>query len=83
MSRQPLEKLHFLYENLMPNNFRKTTVLKTLTSQAIAYSSRPIEYETLVDEMFSGSLHVKSGWVGPVWWPIIIIEKLTGNACFI
>ena len=50
----------------MPNNFRKTTLLKTLTSQAIAYSSRPIEYETLVDEMFSGSLRVKSGWVGPV-----------------
>ena len=38
----------------------------TLISQAIAYSSRPIEYETTVDEMFSGSLHVKSGWVGPV-----------------
>ena len=50
----------------MANNFRETTVLKTLTSQAIAYSSRPIEYERLVDEMFSGSLHVKSGWVGPV-----------------
>ena len=30
MSRQPREKLEYLYENLISNDFRKTAVLKKI-----------------------------------------------------
>ena len=46
-SRQPLEKVKCLYENLMSNNFRKTAVLKKIRTVYLSLLSRILQKKIL------------------------------------